>query len=132
LRTPARSRPAPRRVGQRILRPDVLAAAAFEHQLDGQRVAFHFFKVDRGEVGIAQVVAGVLAGERIDRVGAQVRALGCLHHGGLDLLAQLARAPAFGVVHVEDRRAGVLADGRGFGARNLYIFDDGFQRAARR
>ena len=37
-------------VRQGILGADVLAAAAFEHQVDGQRIAFHFFEVDGGEV----------------------------------------------------------------------------------
>ena len=65
-------------IGQGILRAHVLAAAALEHQLDGQGIAFHFFEVDGGEMLAAQVVAAVLVGERVDRVGAQVGLLGGL------------------------------------------------------
>ncbi len=79
LRTPARSRPAPIWLfGQRVLRADVLAAAALEHQVDGQGIAFHLFEVDAGEIIAAQVVPAVLAAQRVDRVGAQVGFFGGL------------------------------------------------------
>jgi hypothetical protein len=114
------------------LRSHILAAAAFQHQIDSQRLTIHLFEVDGGEVVPAQVVAGIAPGERIHRVGAQVGAPGGFCYRGFDLSAQLARAPAFGVVDVKDGCAGVLADGRRIGARQLHILQDGFQRAARR
>ena len=92
----------------------------------------HLFEMDGGEMLVAQVVAGVLAVERIDRVGAQVGLFGGFGHRGLDLLAQLARAPALGVAHEEDRRAGILADGGGIAPGHLDVFQDGFQRVVGR
>ncbi len=117
-------------IGQGVLRADILAAAAFEHQLDGQRVTFDFFKVDRWKFFAAQVVAAILVVNRIDGIGAHVIQPRGLFHGAADLRLKFECAPALGIVDIEDGRAGILADGRGLGAGEFDIFYDRFQRAA--
>ena len=84
LRTPSRLRSArprwSRLHGHRILDVLVLAAAALEDQLDFDLVLFPLLEVDDGRL-LAQVVAAVLAGDRIHRIGAQLAAARGLGHG---------------------------------------------------
>src|SRR4051794_13278897 len=57
----------------RVLDILVLAAAAFEDQLDLDLVLFPLLEVDHRGLD-AEIVAAVLSGERIDGVGAQLAA----------------------------------------------------------
>ena len=70
---------------QRVLRVCVFAAAAFENQLDFDLVAFPLVEVDDRGAG-TEVVAGVLAGDRVDGIGPQLAAAGRFRHGFADLL----------------------------------------------
>ena len=81
---------------------------------------------------VAQVIPAVLAGERLDRVGTQVGARRGSGDCGPDLRAYLAGTPASRVADVEDRGAGVLADGGGVPPGQFDVFQNAFQRAARR
>ena len=117
------------RIGQFVLRGDVLGAAALQHQADGHGVTVHLVKMDGGEIFIADVVAGVLAGQGIHRVGAQIYPFGGFRHRGFDLTAHFPGAPSRGHVHVENRGAGILADGGRMFTRDLDVFQDGVQHA---
>ena len=94
---------------QRVLRVGVLAAAALENQLDLDVVALPLIEVDDRRAG-SEVVAGVLAGDRVHRIGPQLAAPRRLG----DRLANLRAHPdlirADRHVHLEGRHAGVLAD----------------------
>ena len=61
--------------GQGILDVLVLAAAALEDQLDLDLIFFPLIEVNDRRFG-AEVVAAIFSGERIDRVGPQLAALG--------------------------------------------------------
>ena len=62
---------------QRVLGIGVLAAAALENQLDLDLVLLPLLEVDDRRAR-SEIVAGVLAGDRIDRIGAQLAALASL------------------------------------------------------
>ena len=69
--------------GQGVLNVLVLAAAALEDQLDFDLVLLPLLEVNDRRLG-AEVVAGVLAGEGVHRVGAQLAAFGGFGHGFAD------------------------------------------------
>ena len=95
---------------QRVLRVGVLAAAALQNQLDLDVVALPLIEVDDRRAG-AEVVAGVLAGDRIDRVRPQLAAPRRFGDRFADLLPHPDLIGADRHVHLEGRHAGVLADG---------------------
>src|SRR3972149_10625064 len=118
-------------VRQRDLGAAVFAPAALEDQLDGQVIALDLLEVDRREGLVAQVVAAVLAAERVDGIRAEV---GLLRRNGYrltDLFAQPARAPSGRVPHVEERRSGVLADRAGLLPRQRHVLQDRIERTGR-
>jgi hypothetical protein len=94
---------------QRVLRIGVLAAAAFQYQLDLDRVLFPLMEVDDRRAR-PEIVAGVFAGDRIDRVRAQLAAARRFRDGLANLLAHPDLIRADRRLHFEGRHAGVLAD----------------------
>ena len=72
------------RVGQAVLAADVLAAAAFEQQIDAQVMALVFLKINFRKMIIAQVIAAVAAGQAVHSVRPQIVHLGSLRHGSAD------------------------------------------------
>ena len=95
--------------GQRILDVLVLAAAALQDQLHFDLILLPLLEVDHRSFG-AQIVAAVLAGERIHRIRAQLAALGRLRHRFANRLLDRDLIHAHRRVHIERRHAGVLAD----------------------
>src|SRR5262249_47594107 len=95
--------------GQRVLRVRVLAAATLEDQLDLDLVTLPLLEVDDGRTG-TEIVAGVLAGDRIDGVRPQLAARGRFGDRGVDLLFHPDLVRADRHLHLEGRHAGVLAD----------------------
>ncbi len=93
----------------RILRVHVLAAAALENQLHLDVVALPLLEVDDRRAR-PEVVAAVLAGERIDGVRPQLAAPGRFGHRVLDLLLDPDLVHADRGLDLEGRHAGVLAD----------------------
>src|SRR5207248_3129616 len=79
---------AAQRDGQRILGAHVLAAAALEDEADVDGVGAMLMPVEDGAAG-AEVVAGVMPGDAIDGVLAQVTLRGGLGDGLLAQLLQL-------------------------------------------
>ena len=119
-------------IGQGILRADVFTSAAFEHQLNDQRlIGIHFFKMDVREVLAAEVISGVPIVDRVHGVRAHIRAFGGFCQRSADLLPQLPRGPSLRVVDIKNRRTRILADRRGVGSRQLDVLEDRFQSAAR-
>ena len=94
---------------QRVLRVGVLAAAALQNQLDLDLVALPLVEVHDRRAR-AEVVARVLAGDRVDRVRPQLAAPRRLGDGLADLLAHPDLIGADRRLHLEGRHAGVLAD----------------------
>src|SRR6185503_4754320 len=94
---------------QRVLRVGVLAAAALENELHLDVVAFPLIEVDDRRAG-AEVVAGVLARDGVDRIRPEFAALCRFLHGGADLLAHPYLIRADGRVYFERRHARVLTD----------------------
>ena len=83
--------------GQRILDVLVLAAAALEDQLHFDFVLLPLLEMNHRSFG-AQIVAGVFAGERIDRIGAQLAASRRFRNGRANRLAAArsdSRPPAY-------------------------------------
>ena len=98
---------------QRVLRVRVLAAAAFQNQLDLDRVALPLIEMDDRRAR-SEVVARVHAGDRIDRIRAQLAASRRLGHRVPNLPPHPELVGANRCLHLEGRHAGVLAD-RPFG-----------------
>src|SRR5262249_38422201 len=94
---------------QRILRVGVFAAAAFEDQFDFNLVAFPLIKVDDGRAG-GKVVAGILAGDRIDGIRTELAAPGGLGDGFADLAAHPDLVRADRHMDLEGRHPRVLTD----------------------
>ena len=116
---------------QRVLRVRVLAAAALQDQLDLDVVALPLIEVDDRRAR-AEVVAGVLAGDRIDRVRPQLAAPRRFGDRLADLLAHPDLIRADRHVHLEGRHAGVLAD-RAFAVDGqIDVLRDDRQRLRRR
>jgi hypothetical protein len=95
---------------QRVLRVGVLAAAAFENELDLDVGPLPLIEVDDRRAR-AEVVAGVLARDRVHGIRPQLAAFCGFFHGFLNLLAHPDLIRADRDVHFERRHAGVLADG---------------------
>ena len=95
---------------QRVLSVRVLAAAALEDQLDLDVGVFPLIEVDDRRAG-PEVVAGVLAGDRVDGVRAKLAAPRRLGDRLANLLAHPDLIGANGHLDLEGRHAGVLADG---------------------
>ena len=116
--------------GQRVLRVRVLAAAALQDQLHFDVVALPLIEVDDGRAR-PEVVAGVLAGDRVDGVGPQLAAPRRLGDRLADLLPQPDLVGADRHLDLERRHARVLAD-RPFAACGLVdVLRDDRQRLAR-
>ncbi len=95
--------------GERVLRVGVLAPAALEDQFDLDLVALPLIEVDDGRAR-SEVVARVLAVDRVDRVGPQLPAPSRLGHRLANLLAHPDLVGADRRLHLEGRHAGVLTD----------------------
>ncbi len=111
--------------GQRILRVGVFAAAALENQLDLDVGLLPLIEVNDRRAG-AEVVAGVLAGDGIDRVRPQLPSTGRLRDGFSDLLTHPDLIGAERDLDLEGRHAGVLANGAfAIGGEIDVLRDDG-------
>ena len=96
--------------GHGVLRVGVLAAAAFQDQLDLDLILVPLIEVNDGRAR-AEVVAGVLARDRVHRVRPELAAPGGFGHRLANLLAHPDLVGADGHLDLERRHAGVLADG---------------------
>jgi hypothetical protein len=116
---------------QRVLRVHVLAAAALEHELDLDLVVvLPLLEVHDGRAG-TEVVARVLARQRVHRVGPQLAAPGRFRNRLADLLLHHDLVGPDRRLDLEGRHAGVLADGTlAFGGLVDVLGDDG-QRLSR-
>ena len=94
---------------QRVLRIRVLAAAAFEDQLDLDGRFFPLIEMDDRRAR-PEVVAGVHAGNRIDRVWPELASLRGFGDGLTNLLLHPDLIGAHRNLDLERRHAGVLAD----------------------
>ena len=114
LRTPSRERSARPRFGSscgsEYLRVHVLAAPAFQDQLDlDLLVVLPLLDVNDRRTW-PEVIARVLAGQRVHRIGSQLPAPGRFGHGLANLLLHEDLIGADRSLHFERRHAGVLAD----------------------
>ena len=112
---------------QRVLRVGVLAAPALQNQLDLDLVALPLIEVHDGRPR-AEVVAGVFAGDRIDRVRAQLAAPRRFGDRLADLLPHPDLVRADRGLHLEGRHAGVLTDGSFVIHREVDVLRDDRQR----
>jgi aspartate ammonia-lyase len=95
--------------GEGVLRVGVLAATPFENQLDLDVGGVPLLEVDDGGAR-AEVVAGILAGDRIDGVRPELAAAGGFGDGLTNLAPQPDLIRADRRLHFERGHAGVLAD----------------------
>ena len=96
-------------VRQRVLRADVFAAAALEHEPHAHFRRAMLMKMKRGRAR-PDVRAVILAGERIHGVLAQITLLRRQLHGFLRRFLKRDLVEADRAIHVEQNAAGVLAD----------------------
>ncbi len=116
---------------QRVLDVLVLAPAALEEQLHLHLVVrLPLLEVDAGGPG-AQVVAAVLARERVHRVGAQLPLLRGLGDGLADLAPHDKLVGADGRADLEGGPARVLADGPLVAGGHVDVGGDDLQRLGR-
>src|SRR5258708_18713370 len=113
--------------GQGILDVLDLAAAALEDQLYFDLLFFPLLEVNHGCFR-AQVVAAVLAGQRIDGIRAQLAALGGFGHRFPDGLLHLDLIHPHRSVDHKGGHAGVLADGPLILLRHIDIRGNDVQR----
>ena len=115
---------------QRVLGVGVLAAATLEDQLDLDVGRFPLIEVNDRRAG-PEVVAGVLAGNRVDRIRTQLAAPRRFGNRLANLLAHPDLIRADRHFHLERRHARVLAD-RPFARRRLIdVLRDDRHRLAR-
>ena len=86
--------------------------------------------MDIGEVIAAEIVSGVFVVDGINGIRSHIGPFGGFGHRRADLLFELDRRPAHRVMHIENRRAGILANRRGICPGKVNIFEDGLQRPA--
>ncbi len=110
-----------------VLNVLVLAAAAFENQLHFDLVLLPLLEVNHRRF-LAQVGAAIFPGERIDRIRAQLAALGRFRHGLPDGFLDRDLVDAHRSVNGEGRHAGVLADGAFVFGRHVDVRGDDVQR----
>ena len=102
---------------QRILRVGVLAATALEQQPHVDLVSFPLLEMNNRRPR-AQVVPGILAGDRVDGVRAQLPTRRRFHDRTVDLLPHRDLVHPDRHLDLERRHASVLAD-RAFALRRL-------------
>src|SRR5262249_6635111 len=95
--------------GKRVLRVRILAAASLEDQLHFNLVVLPLLEVDDRRAG-PEIVARVLAGDRIDGVRPQLAAPGRVRDRLADLRLHPDLVRAYGHLDLERRHAGVLTD----------------------
>ena len=117
-------------VGQRVLGADVLAAAALEDQPHLEAGLVPLLAVHGRDAG-RLAVAGVLVGQRVDRVGAQQLLPRRLAHRLLERGGEHPRRHPHRVVDPHQRRAGVLADRLPVPLRHLDVREDRVERLGR-
>ena len=116
--------------GHGVLNILVLAAAALEDQLDLDLVLFPLLEVHHRRL-FAQIVAAVLAGERIHRIRPQLAQPRSFGHRLADGFPDADLVHAHRRVHDERGHAGVLADGAFVIAGHIDIGEDNIERLRR-
>src|SRR3990172_239864 len=115
--------------GQRVLRVGVLAAASLENQLDLDVRLLPLLEVDDRHAR-SEIVAGVLAGDRIDGVRTQLAARGDLRDRLADARAHPDLVRAHRHLHLEGGYGCVLEDRRLARGRLVDVLRDDVQRLA--
>ncbi len=117
------------RAGYGVLGVHVLAPAALQDQPHFDVRFFPLFKVNDGRSG-AEIVAAVLAGERIDGIRPQLAALGRFGHGLENLLLHQDLIHGCRRLDFKRQHAGVLADGPFVLTCHVDVLADDGQRLA--
>src|SRR5690606_8236199 len=134
LEGPVRAAEAGKLRRQRVLDVHVLAAAALEDEANLELVLLPLPEVQDRRAR-PEVVAGVLAGQGVHRIGPELAAPGGLRHRLPDLLLHPDLVGAHRRLDLEGRHAGVLADGPFGGGRLVDVRRNdgqGLRRAAAR